>query len=381
MTSYKRLGEFIEPIDERNSDLKVKLAQGINNNKYFQAPKQVATNSRADKIVRTGYFAYNRATTRNGDKISIAYRQGPDCTVSSAYQVFRIKNKKLLNPKYLMMWYKRPDFDRYALYMSKGSAHEFFNWEEMCDVMLPVPSIDEQNRIVAEYEAIDNRISVNKRIIEKLEQTAMTLYRHTFVEGIDQDNPPEGWEVGHISDLGEIVSGATPSTEHPEYWTNDGIHWLSPADLSKQNKKFISRGDRDITEAGYKSASTRMLPTGSVLFSSRAPIGLLGIAVNEVCTNQGFKSIIPKKEIGNGYVYYTLKHMKEMIASQNTGSTFAEVSGKTLGQYSVVLPPQGLLVDFQSIIEKLFRYQYSLEKEISILSTVNSLRLNSLEKK
>lgn len=381
MTSYKRLGEFIEPIDERNSDLKVKLAQGINNNKYFQAPKQVATNSRADKIVRTGYFAYNRATTRNGDKISIAYRQGPDCTVSSAYQVFRIKDENLLNPKYLMMWYKRPDFDRYALYMSKGSAHEFFNWEEMCDVMLPVPSIEEQNRIVAEYDAIENRIAVNKRMIEKLEQTAMTLYRHTFVEGIDQDNPPEGWEVGHISDLGEIVSGATPSTEHPEYWTNDGIHWLSPADLSKQNKKFISRGDRDITEAGYKSASTRMLPTGSVLFSSRAPIGLLGIAVNEVCTNQGFKSIIPKKEIGNGYVYYTLKHMKEMIASQNTGSTFAEVSGKTLGQYSVVLPPQGLLVDFQSIIEKLFRYQYSLEKEISILSTVNSLRLNSLEKK
>lgn len=288
MTSYKRLGEFIEPIDERNSDLKVKLAQGINNNKYFQAPKQVATNSRADKIVRTGYFAYNRATTRNGDKISIAYRQGPDCTVSSAYQVFRIKDENLLNPKYLMMWYKRPDFDRYALYMSKGSAHEFFNWEEMCDVMLPVPSIEEQNRIVAEYDAIENRIAVNKRMIEKLEQTAMTLYRHTFVEGIDQDNPPEGWEVGHISDLGEIVSGATPSTEHPEYWTNDGIHWLSPADLSKQNKKFISRGDRDITEAGYKSASTRMLPTGSVLFSSRAPIGLLGIAVNEVCTNQGF---------------------------------------------------------------------------------------------
>lgn len=209
MTSYKRLGEFIEPIDERNSDLKVKLAQGINNNKYFQAPKQVATNSRADKIVRTGYFAYNRATTRNGDKISIAYRQGPDCTVSSAYQVFRIKDENLLNPKYLMMWYKRPDFDRYALYMSKGSAHEFFNWEEMCDVMLPVPSIEEQNRIVAEYDAIENRIAVNKRMIEKLEQTAIALYRHTFVEGIDQDDPPEGWNVGHISDVVEITSGKT----------------------------------------------------------------------------------------------------------------------------------------------------------------------------
>ena len=100
---YKRLGDYIEPVDERNSKLEIKLSQGICNEKYFQDPRQVAENSAADKIVRRGYFAYNRATTRNGEKISIAYREGPDCTVSSAYQVFRIKDEEKLNPKYLLM--------------------------------------------------------------------------------------------------------------------------------------------------------------------------------------------------------------------------------------------------------------------------------------
>ena len=120
---YKRLGDYIEPLDARNSNLSVKLSQGICNNKYFITPRQVAENSANDKIVHTGQFAYNRATTRNGDKISIAYREGPDCTVSSAYQIFRIKDENQLNPHYLWMWFRRPEFDRYARFKSRGSAH------------------------------------------------------------------------------------------------------------------------------------------------------------------------------------------------------------------------------------------------------------------
>ena len=147
---YKRLGDYIEPVDERNSDLSVKLSQGICNNKYFITPRQVAENSANDKIVRKGQFAYNRATTRNGDKISIAYREGDDCTVSSAYQIFRIVDEEKLNPYYLWMWFRRPEFDRYARFKSRGSAHEFFEWDEMCEVYLPVPDIATQRRIVAE---------------------------------------------------------------------------------------------------------------------------------------------------------------------------------------------------------------------------------------
>lgn len=149
---YTPIGQYLEESDERNTELKINLSQGVANSKIFQDPKQVAANSKADKIVRQGYFAFNRATTRNGEKISIAYREGPDCTVSSAYGVFRIKDTNVLNPYFLWMWFRRPEFDRYARYKSKGSAHEFFDFEEMCRVEIPLPPIDVQNAVVALYQ-------------------------------------------------------------------------------------------------------------------------------------------------------------------------------------------------------------------------------------
>lgn len=148
----QEIGPYIEEVDERNSDLSITLSQGIANMKVFQDPKQVAANSKADKIVRTGYFGYNRATTRNGEKISIAYRIGPDCTVSSAYGVFKVIDEESLNPYFLWMWVSRPEFDRYARYMSKGSAHEFFEMDEMRRVKIPLPPLEVQQAIVNIYK-------------------------------------------------------------------------------------------------------------------------------------------------------------------------------------------------------------------------------------
>lgn len=376
--AYKRLGEYIAPYLEKNVGRKVTLSQGINNNKYFQTPRQVAVDSENDQIVRTGQFAYNKATTRNGDKISIAYREGPDCTVSSAYQVFYIKDEQKLNPHYLLMWFKRPEFDRYARFKSFGSAHEFFTWEEMCNVYLPVPDITEQQRIVGEYQAIEQRIENNNRLIKTLEATAQAIYHHTFVEIIDSENLPEGWKWGKLSDLGEIVGGATPSTEIDEYWCENGISWLSPADLSKQATKFITKGANDITERGYKSCSTKMLPKGSVLFSSRAPIGLMAIATKDVCTNQGFKSIVPKVEYGTEYVFYYLSSIKNKIAEENIGSTFSEVSGQTMKDYKALLPTREQTEFFSRKIQPLFNQQYIVEQENSILTKTLNLLLSKL---
>ena len=157
----QKLGDYIREVNKRNKDLEIELSQGICNAKYFQSPKQVADNPQTHKIVRKGQFAYNRATTRNGEKISIALREGSDCTVSSAYQVFEIIDEELLDPKYLMMWFKRPEFDRLAIFYSHGSAHEFFEWDAMCDVLLPIPSIEQQREIVSEYETISKRIKLN----------------------------------------------------------------------------------------------------------------------------------------------------------------------------------------------------------------------------
>lgn len=149
------LGKYIEPIDVRNSDLKIKLSQGICNEKYFQNPKQVSKNAKSDKVVRPGQFAYNRATTRNGEKISIALRYGETCTVSSAYQVFQVINEQVLSSEFLLLWFKRKEFDRYARYMSKGSAHEFFEFDDMCRVKIPLPPIEVQRAIVALYHCAE----------------------------------------------------------------------------------------------------------------------------------------------------------------------------------------------------------------------------------
>ena len=165
------IGPYIEACDERNTDLSVTLSQGISNEKYFQNPKQVSVNSKADKIVRTGQFAYNRATTRNGEKISIAYREGADCTVSSAYQIFFIKDESVINPYFLWLWFKRPEFDRYARYKSKGSAHEFFEFDEMCRVAIPLPSIEEQQAIVNIYRCA----AECKRIAEEADKLSREI--------------------------------------------------------------------------------------------------------------------------------------------------------------------------------------------------------------
>lgn len=142
-----------------------------------------------------------------------------------------------------------------------------------------------------------------------------------------------------LGEIGTIVGGATPSTKNTSFYDGN-IPWLTPKDLSVNSNKYIFRGERNITEAGFKSCSCKMLPKGSVLFSSRAPIGYVAIAANDMCTNQGFKSVIPNEETDSEFLYYLLKYNKDNIASQGSGTTFAEVSGKTMKDIEVVVPKE-----------------------------------------
>lgn len=174
----QEIGPYIEEVDERNSDLSITLSQGIANMKVFQDPKQVAANSKADKIVRTGYFGYNRATTRNGEKISIAYRIGPDCTVSSAYGVFKVIDEESLNPYFLWMWVSRPEFDRYARYMSKGSAHEFFEMDEMKRVKIPLPPLEVQQAIVNIYKCANEAKQIAAEADRLSKEVCPALLQH-----------------------------------------------------------------------------------------------------------------------------------------------------------------------------------------------------------
>ena len=158
---------------------------------------------------------------------------------------------------------------------------------------------------------------------------------------IDKDLPfeiPDSWAYVRLKHIGEIVGGGTPKTNNSEYWDGN-IPWLTPADFSGYEEMYIASGSRNITEIGLKSSSAKMLPTNSILYSSRAPIGYIGIAANPVATNQGFKSVIPFDFTMSPYLYYCLKARTSNIVQRATGTTFKEISGAKMSETVISLPP------------------------------------------
>lgn len=215
--NYRRLGDYIREVDVRNRDLKVKGLLGVSVSKEFipSIANTIGTDMSSYKVVKFRQFVYIEDTSRRGDKIAIALLQDfKEAIVSSIYTVFEVKNQDELLPEYLMMWFRRPEFDRYARFKSHGSAREIFSWEEMCDVFLPIPSIEQQRKIVAEYETISRRIRLNKQIITRLEETAQTLYRKMFVDEIDKENLPEGWRMGTLEEIADFKNGKAIKTNN-----------------------------------------------------------------------------------------------------------------------------------------------------------------------
>ena len=180
---YRLLGDFIQPVDERNRDLRVDYLLDVSISKQFipSIANIVGTDLSNYKIIRTGQFAYGPVTSRNGEKISIALLRDKDCIISSSYTVFEVVNKNELDPEYLMLWFSRPEFDRYARYMSHGSVREIFDWDELCKVELPVPSIDKQRSIVRAYQTITERIELKRRLNDNLEAQTQALFDELFL--------------------------------------------------------------------------------------------------------------------------------------------------------------------------------------------------------
>ena len=354
---YKRLGEYIEPVDERNSKLEIKLSQGICNEKYFQDPRQVAENSAADKIVRRGYFAYNRATTRNGEKISIAYREGPDCTVSSAYQVFRIKDEEKLNPKYLLMWYKRPDFDKYARFKSHGSAHEFFEYEEMCNVRIPLPSIERQREIVLEYETLTNRIRLNNQMIQHLEATAQALYRKPFVDNIGKENLPEGWRMGTLSGLAVLKAGGDKPMDFSEIKTET------------YNVPVYANG---IENKGIFGYTTRpVIKAISITISARGTIGYCFLRKEPYVPIVRLVVVAPHDEVMAQYLFYYLNASN----IKGSGSVQSQLTVPDLEGREIKIPPKQMIQEFSDKVEIIDNSISLCEVENEILTELQSLLL------
>lgn len=354
---YKRLGDYIEPVDERNSDLSVKLSQGICNNKYFITPRQVAENSANDKIVRKGQFAYNRATTRNGDKISIAYREGDDCTVSSAYQIFRIVDEEKLNPYYLWMWFRRPEFDRYARFKSRGSAHEFFEWDEMCEVYLPVPDIAIQRRIVTEYQTVEKRIAMNERLIAKLEETAQAIYKKMFVDDIDPAHLPDGWRIGGIDEIAKLKAGGDKPVVFSETKTN--LCNVPIYANSAENEGIFGYTDK----AAVTARSVTITARGTIGYCFLRSVPFFPIVRLVVITpnDPRFAEYL--------FYYYSNEHL------EGDGSVQSQLTVPQLIQKPIIIPAKSVVVEFDRLVNPLDNSVNATKKENELLQSMKSLLL------
>ena len=265
--------------------------------------------------------------------------------------------------------------------MPRGDKGHIMNWA------VYQSTLSQQQNIAEILTPLDDKIAVNSRICANLEAQAEALFKSWFVDFTPfKDQPfvdselgpiPQGWKVGKLGDIGEIVGGSTPSKSKPEYYTTHGIAWLTPKDLSTSKAKFTSRGEIDITDEGYNSTSTKLMPRGSVLFSSRAPIGYLTIAKNEICTNQGFKSLVPNGA-GTGFIYYTLRHLTPQIENRATGSTFKEASATLMRSVETIVPPTSILNKFEELLRPILQFQEKKEEENQRLAALRDTLLPKL---
>ena len=288
----------------------------------------------------------------------IIYRQREKPALLSSIAILRCDKSKIL-PDFLYYALRTPSFrqdvkDNYG----SGSAIPRIILKDFKRMMVSYPSLEKQQSIISVLTAIDSKIQTNTEINDNLEQQAQSYFQELFVDNVD----PE-WTTGTISDLGTVVGGSTPSKAKPEYYTESGIAWITPKDLSINKSKFIFHGENDITELGLKNSSAAIMPEGTVLFSSRAPIGYIAIAAGEVTTNQGFKSVVPKTEIGTPFVYFFLKNTLPVIEGMASGSTFKEVSGSTMKNVPAVIPDAETLAKFSDFCAPIFAQQRILEEQ------------------
>jgi type I restriction enzyme S subunit len=374
-SSYKALATYIEPVNQLNDGMEVNELLGISNQKFFQNShtNTIGIDLQTYRIVRTNQFAYNRATTRNGDKISIALRQGNDCIVSPSYRIFRSKDENALNSEYLMMWFRRPEFDRYARFKSHGSAHEFFEYDQMCQVELPIPHIDKQREIVKEYNVIQNRLALNQQLIQKLEETAQAIYKQWIVEFEFPDENgkpyksnggalvwneelqkeiPLGWDVKNLEETVNIIRGASPRPIE-EYMSNDnsGMPWVKISDATACATKYLFETKQFISKEGVPKS--RKVKIGTLILSNSASPGLPKFMMIDACVHDGWLIFNDYKGISKELLYNFLLVNRQKIVSSSNGSVFNNLKTEILKQYKIVVPDENILKQATKIFQVL----------------------------
>lgn len=365
----------LSPKNIINGELNLDQCTYIKWDKYYESP-EIMINPNEIIITKTGSSVGRTTFVRRVDH-----------PMTLNPQLVVLKNISE-NAEFLSYYIKSALFQSVLKSIVVGSAIPTLSQKNLANLKINVPKeVDDQRRIASILSSLDRKIELNNKINADLEEMAQAIFKNWFVDfepfkdGKFVDSElgmiPEGWKVGRLDEIADVVGGSTPSKAKPEYYTQKGIAWLTPKDLSNHPAVYSSRGEIDITEEGYNSTSTKLMPKGTVLFTSRAPIGYISIAQNDICTNQGFKSLVPK-EAGTCFLYCFLKYVTPEIENKSTGSTFKEASGSLMKSLQVIMPEQKVFEDFETIVSPLFARIESLEKENSRLSLLRDTLLPRL---
>ena len=386
-SNYKRLGDFIELVDIRNNELSITTLLGLSISKQFipSVANTVGTNMKNYKIIKRNQFACSIMQVRRDKKMPVALlKEVDEAIISQAYPVFQVINENILSPDYLMMWFSREEFDRQATFWAVGGVRGSLEWDDFLDFELPIPSIEEQRAIVAEYKTVTDRIQLNEQINTKLEETAQALYGHWFVDFEFPDengNPykssggkmvhnkemekevPVGWEAGSFLSISNIIMGQSPSGDSYNTECVGTVLINGPVEFGEYftaRKKWTTEPTR-ISEVSDLIVCVRGSTVGR--FVKCDGVYCLG---RGVCAFRGKHS---QSFVDETYKY----HLKNMVHF-SIGSTFPSWDKDFLHSYQILVPSTSVQKEFSNVekpirseIESNAIYNQSLKKFQSLL--------------
>lgn len=393
-TEYKKLGQYIRTVDIRNKDLKISNLLGVSISKQFikSIANTVGTDFSNYKVVKQGQFAYGSVTSRNGEKISVALLTEKECIISSSYSVFEIIDNNQLMPEYLMLWFSRPEFDRYARFKSHGSVREIFDWDEMCNVELPVPDIEKQRKIVKAYQTITDRIALKQKINDNLAKTIKAIFKSWFLDfdafdGVELVQSqygliPNGWRYELLGNICECVTkGTTPTTLGKDF-TDTGINFIKGESINDDhsfNKAMFAHIDDETDELLKRSR----IYTNDIVFTIAGTLGKFALVDSSVVpanTNQAVAIIRTSKIMpAMLYSYFIGEWQVEFYKRNTQQAVQANLSLGTIKDLPILLPDSKgqecymrlvnpLIVGIQnnfSEIERLYELQNQLLARLS----------------
>ncbi|WP_366533888.1 restriction endonuclease subunit S [Streptococcus suis] len=365
---YKTLSEVGSYVSEKINVSKLRLENYISTENMISNRGGISLATKLPSVKTTTAFQKGDILISNirpyFKKIWLADKSG-----GCSNDVLVIRSDSNFSNRFLYYVLSSDTFFDYAVSTSKGTKMPRGDKSSIMKYTVPLFSLEEQELISDILKSYDEKIQLNKQINHHLAELIDAQFAHLL-----EDNE---LYKSTFSEIGEIVGGGTPSKKVDDYWNGD-IPWLSPKDLSLNPAMFTGRGQNSITELGYKKSSAKLMPRNSILFSSRAPIGYITIAENDISTNQGFKSIIPKPEYPYTFVYELLKQETPSLESSASGSTFKEVSGTHLRNHEIQIPSHSAIIKFHESVKPLFKTINLNEKEIQKLIEVRDLLLPTL---